>query len=110
MPDKRLDLVDQACAAARFRTLTPPAKESEGETRQLRGERGNHGRVAEFLFHDDKRLIHFDMSEFMDAHSVAKLIGAPPGYVEHDECAQLSDAIRTHHRLRVGRRAGDFTG
>ena len=52
--------------------------------------------LAEFLFHDEKRLIRFDMSEFMEAHSVAKLIGAPPGYVGHDEGGQLSDAIRTH--------------
>jgi ATP-dependent Clp protease ATP-binding subunit ClpA len=41
-------------------------------------------------------LIRFDMSEFMEEHSVAKLIGAPPGYVGHDEGGQLSDAIRTH--------------
>jgi ATP-dependent Clp protease ATP-binding subunit ClpA len=37
--------------------------------------------LAEALFHDERRLIRFDMSEFMEEHSVAKLIGAPPGYV-----------------------------
>jgi ATP-dependent Clp protease ATP-binding subunit ClpC len=52
--------------------------------------------LAEFLFHDEKRLIRFDMPEFMEAHSVSKLIGSPPGYVGHDEGGQLSDAIRTH--------------
>jgi ATP-dependent Clp protease ATP-binding subunit ClpA len=52
--------------------------------------------LAEQLFHDEKRLIRFDMSEFMEAHSVSKLIGSPPGYVGHDEGGQLSDAIRTH--------------
>ncbi len=52
--------------------------------------------LAENLFHDEKRLIRFDMSEFMEEHSVAKLIGAPPGYVGHDEGGQLSDAIRTN--------------
>jgi len=52
--------------------------------------------LAESLFHDERRLIRFDMSEFMEEHSVAKLIGAPPGYVGHDEGGQLSDAIRTH--------------
>jgi ATP-dependent Clp protease ATP-binding subunit ClpC len=52
--------------------------------------------LAENLFHDERRLIRFDMSEFMEEHSVAKLIGAPPGYVGHDEGGQLSDAIRTH--------------
>jgi len=52
--------------------------------------------LAEFLFHDEKRLIRFDMSEFMEEHSVSKLIGSPPGYVGHDEGGQLTDAIRTH--------------
>jgi ATP-dependent Clp protease ATP-binding subunit ClpC len=52
--------------------------------------------LAQNLFHDERRLIRFDMSEFMEEHSVAKLIGAPPGYVGHDEGGQLSDAIRTH--------------
>ncbi len=52
--------------------------------------------LAENLFHDERRLIRFDMSEFMEEHSVAKLIGSPPGYVGHDEGGQLSDAIRTY--------------
>jgi ATP-dependent Clp protease ATP-binding subunit ClpC len=52
--------------------------------------------LAENLFHDERRLIRFDMSEFMEQHSVSKLIGSPPGYVGHDEGGQLSDAIRTH--------------
>ena len=52
--------------------------------------------LAENLFHDERRLIRFDMSEFMEEHSVSKLIGSPPGYVGHDEGGQLSDAIRTY--------------
>ncbi len=52
--------------------------------------------LAEFLFHDERHMIRFDMSEFMEEHSVAKLIGSPPGYVGHDEGGQLADAIRTH--------------
>jgi ATP-dependent Clp protease ATP-binding subunit ClpC len=52
--------------------------------------------LAESLFHDERRLLRFDMSEFMEEHSVAKLIGSPPGYVGHDEGGQLSDSIRTH--------------
>jgi ATP-dependent Clp protease ATP-binding subunit ClpA len=51
--------------------------------------------LAENLFHDERRLIRFDMSEFMEEHSVAKLIGSPPGYVGHDAGGQLTDAIRT---------------
>jgi ATP-dependent Clp protease ATP-binding subunit ClpC len=188
LPDKALDLVDQACAAARFRTLTPQGKMKSGsETPPARpaarrssyvemrvgreeiaaevaarcgiplgtltadeGERLKRleellsGRVkgqpeaiaavadavrlaraglkkperpagvflfvgpsgtgktelakalAEYLFHDERRMIRFDMSEFMEEHSVAKLIGSPPGYVGHDEGGQLTDAIRTH--------------
>ena len=52
--------------------------------------------LAENLFHDERRLIRFDMSEFMEELSVAKLIGSPPGYVGHDAGGQLSDAIRTY--------------
>ena len=169
LPDKALDLVDQACAAARFRTLTPgkhavssigrediaravaarcgipvgTLTADEGE-RLKRLEELLSGRVkgqpeaiaavadavrlaraglnkperpagvflfvgpsgtgktelakalAEFLFHDERRMIRFDMSEFMEEHSVAKLIGSPPGYVGYDEGGQLTDAIRTH--------------
>ena len=52
--------------------------------------------LADSLFHDERRLLRFDMSEFMEEHSVAKLIGSPPGYVGYDEGGQLSDSIRTH--------------
>jgi ATP-dependent Clp protease ATP-binding subunit ClpC len=170
LPDKALDLVDQACAAARFQTLTPGKRASaatigrdeialavsarcripvgtltadEGvRLMALEGDLGKRVKgqpeaisavadavrlaraglkrpnrpmgvflfvgpsgtgktelakaLAENLFHDERRLIRFDMSEFMEEHSVAKLIGAPPGYVGHDEGGQLSDAIRTH--------------
>jgi ATP-dependent Clp protease ATP-binding subunit ClpC len=173
LPDKALDLVDQACAAVRFRTLTPQAGSVAGRSshigkeeiaavvaarcgiplgrltadegqrlKQMEWQLGARvkgqpeaisavtdavrlaraglkkpGRpagvflftgptgtgktelakaLAEFLFDDENRLIHFDMSEFMEEHSVSKLIGAPPGYVGHDEGGQLSDAIRTH--------------
>jgi ATP-dependent Clp protease ATP-binding subunit ClpC len=192
LPDKALDLVDQACAAVRFRTLTPQKrKNSSGETppertgarcashgashlalrvgreeiaaavagrcgipvgrltadegarlmaleedlgRRVKGQPEAIAAVAEAvrlaraglkkpgrpvgvflfvgpsgtgktelakalaanLFHDERRLIRFDMSEFMEEHSVAKLIGSPPGYVGHDEGGQLTDAIRTH--------------
>ena len=200
LPDKALDLVDQACAAVRFRTLTPQGEKKGGDDKggtggspdaekrsrasrpcpslhaaslrvgreeiaaavavrcgmpvgtltadegarlmELEGDLGRRvkgqpvaisavaeavrlaraglkkpGRpvgvflfvgpsgtgktelakaLAENLFHDERRLIRFDMSEFMEEHSVAKLIGAPPGYVGHDAGGQLSEAIRTH--------------
>jgi len=50
--------------------------------------------LAHFLFNDPSAMIRFDMSEFMEKHSVAKLIGSPPGYVGHDEGGQLTDKIR----------------
>jgi ATP-dependent Clp protease ATP-binding subunit ClpC len=51
--------------------------------------------LADFLFHDEANLIRFDMSEFMEEHSVSKLIGAPPGYKGCDEEGQLTRQIRT---------------
>lgn len=170
LPDKALDLVDHACAAARFQTFSPDKRAlsttigkeqiaqalaarcgipisaitaDEGQrlmslesdlARRVKGQDeaisavaeavrfartglkkpgrpvgvflfvGPSGTgktelakaLAESLFHDERRLIRFDMSEFMEEHSVAKLIGSPPGYVGHDEGGQLSDAIRTH--------------
>lgn len=52
--------------------------------------------LAEFLFDDSKRLIRFDMSEYHEPHSISRLIGAPPGYVGHDQEGQLSQHIRNH--------------
>ncbi len=50
--------------------------------------------LAGFLFGDERSLIRFDMSEFMERHSVSKLIGSPPGYVGHEEGGQLTDRVR----------------
>lgn len=50
--------------------------------------------LAEFLFDDEKALIRVDMSEYMEAHSTAKLIGSPPGYVGYDEGGQLTEMVR----------------
>ena len=50
--------------------------------------------LAEFLFDDERSLIRIDMSEYMEKHSVARMIGAPPGYVGYEEGGQLSEAIR----------------
>ena len=50
--------------------------------------------LAEFLFSDEKSLTRIDMSEYMEKHSVSRLIGAPPGYVGYDEGGQLTEAVR----------------
>ncbi|MBX7152079.1 ATP-dependent chaperone ClpB [bacterium] len=50
--------------------------------------------LAEFLFDDENALVRIDMSEYMEQHSVSRLIGAPPGYVGYDEGGQLTEAIR----------------
>src|SRR5712675_1703400 len=50
--------------------------------------------LAEFLFDDEHNMIRIDMSEYMEKHTVARLIGAPPGYVGYDEGGQLTEAVR----------------
>jgi ATP-dependent Clp protease ATP-binding subunit ClpB len=50
--------------------------------------------LAEFLFDDEQAMIRIDMSEYMEKHAVARLIGAPPGYVGYDEGGQLTEAVR----------------
>ncbi len=50
--------------------------------------------LAEFLFNDEKALIRVDMSEFMEKHAISKLIGAPPGYIGHDEGGGLTEMVR----------------
>ena len=50
--------------------------------------------LADFLFNDEKSLTRIDMSEYMEKHSVSRLVGAPPGYVGYDEGGQLTEAVR----------------
>ncbi len=52
--------------------------------------------LADFLFNDPHRIIRIDMSEYMEKHSVARLIGAPPGYVGFEEGGQLTEQVRMH--------------
>ncbi len=52
--------------------------------------------LAAFLFHSEKSLVRIDMSEYMEKHTVARLIGAPPGYVGYEEGGQLTERVRTH--------------
>ena len=50
--------------------------------------------LAQFLFDDERAMVRIDMSEYMEKHSVARLIGAPPGYIGHDEGGQLTEKVR----------------
>ena len=52
--------------------------------------------LSEFMFNDEKALVRIDMSEYMEKHTVSRLIGSPPGYVGHEEGGQLTDVV--HHR------------
>jgi ATP-dependent Clp protease ATP-binding subunit ClpB len=52
--------------------------------------------LASFLFNDENAMIRIDMSEYMERHSVSRLMGAPPGYVGYDEGGQLTEAVRRH--------------
>jgi ATP-dependent Clp protease ATP-binding subunit ClpB len=52
--------------------------------------------LAEFLFNDQDMMVRIDMSEYMEKHSVARLIGSPPGYVGYEEGGQLTEAVRRH--------------
>jgi ATP-dependent Clp protease ATP-binding subunit ClpB len=53
--------------------------------------------LAEFLFDNEQALIRLDMSEYQEKHTVARLIGAPPGYIGYDEGGQLTEAVRRRH-------------
>ncbi len=52
--------------------------------------------LAEFLFDDERAMVRLDMSEYMEKHSVARMIGAPPGYVGYEEGGQLTELVRRH--------------
>lgn len=52
--------------------------------------------LAEFLFDDERNMVRIDMSEFMERHTVSRLIGAPPGYVGYEEGGRLTEAVRRH--------------
>ena len=50
--------------------------------------------LAEFMFDDEHAMVRIDMSEYMEKHTVSRLVGAPPGYVGYEEGGQLSEAVR----------------
>src|SRR6202044_1249093 len=57
--------------------------------------------LAEFLFDDERAMVRIDMSEYSEKHSVARLVGAPPGYVGYDEGGQLTEAVRRRPRTVI---------
>jgi ATP-dependent Clp protease ATP-binding subunit ClpB len=80
----RAGLQDQSRPTGSFIFLGPTGV---GKTETARA-------LAEFLFNDERALVRLDMSEYMEKHAVARMIGAPPGYVGYDEGGQLTEAIR----------------
>ena len=62
--------------------------------------------LADFLFDDEHAMVRVDMSEYQEKHSVARMIGAPPGYVGYDEAGQLTEAVRRRPVLRRPARRG----
>jgi len=80
----RAGLADASRPTASFLFLGPTGV---GKTELARS-------LAEFLFDDERQMIRLDMSEYMEKHAVARLIGAPPGYVGYEEGGQLTEAVR----------------
>lgn len=80
----RVGLSDESRPLASFMFLGPTGV---GKTELARA-------LAEYMFNDEKALVRVDMSEFMERHSVSRLVGSPPGYVGHEEGGQLTDTIR----------------
>ena len=112
LPDKAIDLVDEACAMIKTELDSMPTELDElsrkimqleieeaalkKETDHLSQERlaDLQKELAESLFDDENNMVRIDMSEYMEKHSVSRLIGAPPGYVGYDEGGQLTEAVR----------------
>ncbi len=78
--------------ACRTRTVRSARSYSSGRRASVKPK--PRGRLAEFLFDDERAMVRLDMSEYMEKHAVARMIGAPPGYVGYDEGGQLTEAVR----------------
>src|SRR5207253_155334 len=132
LPDKAIDLIDEAGSRMRIRSMSAPPRyrELEEEIEKVRKDKEesienqefekaaslrdkerkltqkkreleeNGGQtelartLAEFLFGDEDAMIQVDMSEYMEKHSVSRLVGSPPGYIGYDEGGQLTEAVR----------------
>src|SRR5439155_294506 len=123
LPDKAIDLIDEAASRMRIKTMSAPPRyrELEDEIEKVRKDKEEaieaqefekaaslrdkerkltqkktelERTLAEFLFGDEDAMIQVDMSEYMDKHSVSRLVGSPPGYIGYDEGGQLTEAVR----------------
>ena len=65
--------------------------------------------LAEFMFDSEQAIVRVDMSEYMEKHSVSRLVGAPPGYVGYEEGGQLTEAVRRRPYRGAARRAREGT-
>ena len=85
---EELDLTKRPQKTIRIFYISRPIRVGKTETAKA---------LAEFLFGDEESLIQIDMSEYMEKHTVSRLIGSPPGYVGYDEGGQLTEAVRRNH-------------
>ena len=94
--DEAVRLVSDAIRRSRagLRIRTAPTDPFCFSARQESARRSSPKRLREFLFDTEDALIRIDMSEYMEKHSVARMIGAPPGYVGYDEGGALTEAVR----------------
>ena len=83
-----------AAAAPACPTPTGRSARSSSSARPASARPSSPAALAEFLFDDERAMVRIDMSEYMEKHSVSRLIGAPPGYVGYDEGGQLTEAVR----------------
>jgi ATP-dependent Clp protease ATP-binding subunit ClpA len=92
LPDKAIDLLDEAAAKMRMEINSMPEEldEAERKIKQLEIEREAIKREKD----DEKAMVRIDMSEYQEKHTVSRLIGAPPGYIGYDEGGQLTEAVR----------------
>ena len=95
--DEAVTAVAEAVIRARSRlegSATGRSAASSSWGRRAWARRNWRGRWREFLFDDEHAMIRIDMSEYQEKHTVARLIGAPPGYVGYEEGGQLTEAVR----------------
>ncbi len=93
--DEAVSVVPPPSAATALACKTPTGPSAASSSWDRRGGQDRLARaLAEFLFDDEQSIVRIDMSEYQERHTVARLLGAPPGYVGYDEGGQLTEAVR----------------